>query len=103
MRVIPQPQAFHFLVPSEDVGQERMYDVDLLACEGNDGVPQGRCTCADWMNRIGPFLERNEDPPRRFCKHIIACREVMMDTVARISLANLKADGSQASAARNNG
>lgn len=92
MRVIPQPQPFHFLVASEDPKTELMYDIDLLANEDAKGVPQGHCTCADWMNRIGPYLDRQEDPPRRFCKHIIACREVMMDTVTAQTLANMKAE-----------
>lgn len=80
MRINPQLLG-HYHVYSETQA-ETMYDVELLANNGN-----GRCTCQDWQMRIGPYLERSEDPPRRFCKHIIACREYFLDDVIKRMIA----------------
>lgn len=75
MRVIRQDTPGSYHVPSERK-KGITYAVDVLGSGG-----EGHCTCDDWMIRIGPYLERHEDPPRRFCKHIAACRDDFLDFV----------------------
>lgn len=50
------------------------YLVDLSSYDG-----QGRCDCRDFRCRIEPKLSRGQKPPKRFCKHIIAARDQLLD------------------------
>lgn len=56
--------------------------VDLLAYKGH-----GQCACPQWIYRIGPAREKGEVPDVRWCKHIAAAREVMLDDVIQRMLA----------------
>lgn len=85
MHLIHQPQIGHYLVHSESQ-LETLYDVDILAHEG-----QGHCTCPDWLNRIGPAIDRGELPARRFCKHIIEAREHFADLCIERTLTMMRA------------
>lgn len=62
------------------------YMVDLLAYNGH-----GQCACPQWAYRIGPAREKGEPPDVRWCKHIAAAREVMLDDVIQRMLAASKA------------
>ncbi len=62
------------------------YMVDLLAYGGH-----GQCACPQWVYRIGPAREKGEVPDVRWCKHIAAARDVMLDNVIARMLAASKA------------
>ena len=58
------------------------YMVDLLAYDGH-----GQCSCPHWNYRLGPAREKGEKPDVRWCKHIAAARDVMLDDVIARMLA----------------
>lgn len=63
-----------YLVESE--AGKPPYLVDLLAWDG-----EGECTCQHWQYRIGSALRNELPPPIRFCKHIEAARDTLLDSV----------------------
>jgi len=73
-----------YLVASQS--QAGKYMVDLLAYNGH-----GQCACSHWVFRIGPAREKGEVPSVRWCKHISAAREVMLDDVIQRMLAQARA------------
>jgi hypothetical protein len=85
----PEPDTWQ-VTPADAVGryfvasqsQAGKYMVDLLAYNGH-----GQCACPQWVYRIGPAREKGEQPPVRWCKHIAAAREVMLDDVIARMLA----------------
>ena len=77
MIVKPYDAPGRYLVMSENAkNDDDHYLVDLMAFEKS-----GRCSCPDWEHRIGPSLREDIIPDRRYCKHIIAAREHMLDDV----------------------
>ena len=85
----PEPDTWQ-VTPADAVGryfvasqsQAGKYMVDLLAYNGH-----GQCACSHWVFRIGPAREKGEVPSVRWCKHISAAREVMLDDVIARMLA----------------
>lgn len=66
------------------------YVVDLLAYNG-----KGQCSCDDWSFRIGPALEREEEPTHFYCKHIIAAREEFASLVIAKLIEQIKQTASR--------
>jgi hypothetical protein len=80
----PADAVGRYLVASQS--QAGKYMVDLLAYNGH-----GQCACPQWGYRIGPAREKGEVPSVRWCKHISAARDVMLDDVIQRMLAQAKA------------
>jgi hypothetical protein len=78
--VEPADAVGRYLVASQST--QGKYMVDLLAYGGN-----GQCACPQWAYRIGPAREKGEPPPVRWCKHIAAARQTMLDDVIKRMLA----------------
>lgn len=87
-RVTQHPDGLGTYLVESDNPKAPPYLVDLLA---NDG--EGQCTCADWDFRIGKYLRDEMPPEKRFCKHLVAAREVMLDHVISVMLKNATAGG----------
>ena len=80
----PADAVGRYLVASQS--QAGKYMVDLLAYNGH-----GQCACPQWAYRIGPAREKGEVPSVRWCKHIAAARDVMLDDVIQRMLAQARA------------
>lgn len=89
----PEPDTWQ-VTPADCVGRYFVasqskagaYMVDLMAYGGH-----GQCACAHWTFRLGPAREKGEQPDVRWCKHIAAAREVMLDDVIQRMLTQARA------------
>lgn len=94
--IIPQSDTLDLLIESQ-CNPGHFYAVDMGANNGN-----GLCTCEDYTMRIGPLRDKDVEPTKPHCKHILRAAEFIgfeftKQVIKQIKAGKLQRDKNHAS------